>query len=95
MASTSTPSTRDSFVHAGPGCGVKFSTLGPKGVHFHHKALTVTGLGYFCAPCNKGVATVWDRFGPVHAEAALERAAVASTMKGVCIVLPMKKGGSK
>ena len=91
MASTSTPSTRDSFIHAGPACGVAFATLGPKEVHFHHKALTVTGLGYVCRPCNVGVATVWDRFGPVHAKAALERAAVASTMKGVCIVLPMKK----
>ena len=35
----------------------------------------------------------YDRFGPVHARGALKRAAVASTMKGVCIVLPMKKGG--
>ena len=51
----------------------------------------MTGLGYFCKPCNQGVATVWDRFGPVHAEAALKRATVASTMKGVCIVLPLKK----
>ena len=51
----------------------------------------MTGLGYFCKPCNTGVATVWDKFGPVHAEAALERVAVASTMKGVCIVLPLKK----
>ena len=91
MASTSTPSTRDSFVHAGPACGVKFSTLKKKDIHFHHKALTVTGLGYFCKPCNTGVATNWDKFGPVHAEAALERVAVASGMKGVCIVLPLKK----
>ena len=91
MASTSTPSTRDRFVHAGPACGVPFAELKKKDVHFHHKALTVTGLGYFCAPCNQGVATVWDRFGPVHAEAALERVAVASGMKGVCIVLPTKK----
>ena len=49
----------------------------------------MTGLGYFCKPCNQGVATVWDRFGPVHAEAALERATVASTMKGVCIFMPL------
>ena len=93
MASSSRPSTRDNFVHAGPSCGVAFAELAKENIHFHHKALTVTGLGYFCKPCNQGVATVWDRFGPVHAEAALERAAVASTMKGVCIVLPMKKGG--
>ena len=92
MASTPTPSTRDSFVHAGPSCGVDFAK---KDVHFHHKALTVTGIGYFCQPCNQGVATAYDRFGPVHARGALKRAAVASTMKGVCIVLPMKKGGSK
>ncbi len=93
MASTSTPSTRDSFVHAGPACGVKFAELDKKDVHFHHKALTVTGLGYFCHSCNKGVAGAYDRMGPAHAKGAIERAAVASTMKGVCILLPLKKGG--
>ncbi len=95
MASTSTPSTRDSFVHAGPACGVKFSTLGPKGVHFHHKALTVTGVGYFCKPCNTGIAGAYDRVGPVAARKSLKRAAAASTMKGVCIVLPLKKSLEK
>ena len=91
MASTSTPSSRDNFIHAGPACGVKFAELDAKDVHFHHKALTVTGLGYFCRPCNQGVAGAYDRMGPVAAKAALKRAAVASTMKGVCIVLPLKK----
>ena len=93
MASISTLSMRDSFFRAGPACGVKFATLDSKAIHFHHKALTLTGIGYFCKPCNQGVAPVWDRFGPVHAEAALERATVASTMKSVCIVLPLKKEG--
>ena len=88
---TSTPSSRDNFIHADPACGINFAELGKKGVHFHHKALTVTGLGYFCKPCNQGVAGAYDRMGPVHARAALKRAAVASTMKGVCIVLPLKK----
>ena len=82
---------RDSFPHAGPACGVNFAELDKKDVHFHHKALTVTGLGYFCKPCNTGVAGAYDRMGPVAAKAALKRAAVASTMKGVCIVLPLKK----
>ena len=58
-------------------------------MHFHHKALTVTGIGYFCTACNAGVATAYDRFGPVHARGALKRAAVASTMKGVCIFMPL------
>ena len=62
-------------------------------MHFHHKALTVTGVGYFCKPCNTGTASAYDRMGPVAARKSLKRAAVASTMKGVCIVLPMKKGG--
>ena len=94
MASTEpTPSMRDSLLHAGPACGVNFAELDKKDVHFHHKALTVTGLGYFCRPCNQGVAGAYDRMGPVAAKAALKRAVVASTMKGVCIVLPMKKGG--
>ena len=51
----------------------------------------MTGLGYFCDSCNKGTAGAYDRMGPVAARAALKRATVASTMKGVCIVLPMKK----
>ena len=93
MASTSTPSLRDNSIHAGPACGIKFAELASSQIHFHHKALTVTGLGYFCRPCNVGVAGAYDRMGPVAAKAALKRAAVASTMKGVCIVLPMKKGG--
>ena len=91
MASPSTPSSRDNFIHAGPACGINFAELGKKDVHFHHKALTVTGLGFFCRPCNVGVAGAYDRMGPVAAKAALKRAAVASTMKGVCIVLPLKK----
>ena len=93
MASTSTPSTRDNFIHAGPACGVNFAELDKKDIHFHHKALTVTGLGYFCDSCNKGTAGAYDRMGPVAARAALKRATVASSMKGVCIVLPLKKGG--
>ena len=52
----------------------------------------MTGIGYFCTACKTGVATAYDRFGPVHARGALKRAAVASTMKGVCIVLPLKEG---
>ena len=95
MASTSIPSTRDSFVHAGPACGINFAELGAKGVHFHHKALTVTGVGYFCAPCNQGIAGAYDRVGPVTARKSLKRAAAASTMKGVCIVLPLKKSLEK
>ena len=51
----------------------------------------MTGLGYFCKPCNQGVAGAYDRMGPAHAKDAIERAAVASTMKGVCIDLPLKK----
>ena len=95
MASTSIPSTRDSFVHAGPACGVAFAELDAQGVHFHHKALTVTGVGYFCAPCNQGIAGAYDRVGPVAARKSLKRAAAASTMKGVCIVLPLKKSLEK
>ena len=91
MASTSTPASRDNFIHAGPACGVNFAELDKKDIHFHHKALTVTGIDYLCKPCNTAVATVWDRFGPVHAEAALKRVAVASTMKGACIVMPLKE----
>ena len=49
----------------------------------------MTGIGYFCKPCNTAVATAYDRFGPVHARGALKRAAVASTMKGVCIFMPL------
>ena len=30
MASTSTPSTRDNFIHAGPACGVNFAELDKK-----------------------------------------------------------------
>ena len=93
MASSSRPSTRDNFVHAGPSCGVAFAELAKENIHFHHKALTVTGLGYFCRPCNVGTAGAYDRMGPVAARAALKRATVASTMKGACIVLPLKKEG--
>ena len=90
MASSSRPSTRDNFVHAGPSCGVAFAELAKENIHFHHKALTVTGIGYFCKPCNVNVATAYDCFGPVHARGALKRAAVASTMKGVCIFMPVR-----
>ena len=61
-------------------------------MHFDHKALTRTGRGYFCKPCNMGVIPVWGRFGPVHARAAYKRVAVASGMRGVCCVLPLKEG---